>query len=82
MVQHLFFSQDLTRWTYLRPFVEDDIFTLPGEDGAAPYFWPIGDKHILIFASHVSFLRIEIICSVIRVHDVPMASEAILANCL
>lgn len=52
MVQHLFFSQDLTRWTYLRPFVEDDIFTLPGEDGAAPYFWPIGDKHILIFASH------------------------------
>ena len=52
MVQHLFFSQDLKRWTYLGPFVERDIFTSPGEDTAVPYFWPIGDKHILIFASH------------------------------
>jgi beta-fructofuranosidase len=52
MAQHLFFSQDLQRWTYLGPFVEDDIFTGPGEDGAVPYFWPIGDKHILLFASH------------------------------
>ena len=52
MVQHLFFSQDLMRWTYLGPFVEGDIFTMPGEDGAVPYFWPIGDKHILLFASH------------------------------
>ena len=53
MVQHLFFSQDLSRWTYMGPFVEGDIFTEPGEDGAVPYFWPIGDKHILIFASHL-----------------------------
>ena len=53
MVQHLFFSQDLSRWTYMGPFVEGDIFTEPGEDGAVPYFWPIGDKHILIFASHM-----------------------------
>ncbi len=52
MAQHLFFSQDLQRWTYLGPFVEGDIFTGPGEDGAVPYFWPLGDKHILIFASH------------------------------
>jgi beta-fructofuranosidase len=52
MAQHLFFSQDLTRWSYLGPFVEGDIFTAPGEDGAVPYFWPIGDKHILLFASH------------------------------
>ena len=49
---HLFFSQDLRRWTYLGPFVEGDIFTMPGEDAAVPYFWPIGDRHILIFASH------------------------------
>jgi beta-fructofuranosidase len=27
-------------------------YTEPGEDGAVPYFWPIGDKHILVFASH------------------------------
>ncbi|MCG2660064.1 MAG: glycoside hydrolase family 32 protein [Kiritimatiellae bacterium] len=52
MVQHLFFSQDLTRWIYLGPFVEGDKFTAPGEDGACPYFWPIGDKHILLFCSH------------------------------
>ncbi|MDP7251783.1 MAG: glycoside hydrolase family 32 protein [Planctomycetota bacterium] len=49
---HLFFSQDLSRWTYLGQFVEGDTFTQPGEDCAVPYFWPIGDKHILIFASH------------------------------
>lgn len=52
MVQHLFFSQDLRRWIYLGPFIEGDIFTAPGEDGAVPYFWPIGDRHILLFASH------------------------------
>jgi len=52
MVQHLFFSQDLTRWIYRGSFVEGDIFTVPGEDGACPYFWPIGDKHILLFCSH------------------------------
>ena len=52
MVQHLFFSQDLARWVYLGPFVDRDIYTSAGEDAAVPYFWPIGDKHILIFASH------------------------------
>ena len=52
MVQHLFFSQDLARWIYLGSLIEGDIFTQPGEDGAVPYFWPIGDKHILVFASH------------------------------
>ncbi|MDA0838766.1 MAG: glycoside hydrolase family 32 protein [Planctomycetota bacterium] len=49
---HLFFSQDMSRWSYCGPFVEGDIFTQPGEDCAVPYFWPIGNKHILIFASH------------------------------
>lgn len=52
MVQQLFFSQDLSRWIYLGPFVEGDRFTAPGEDGAVPYFWPIGDRHLLLFASH------------------------------
>jgi len=52
MTQFLHFSQDLKRWNYLGHFIENDIFTAPGEDGAVPYFWPIGDKHILIFASH------------------------------
>jgi beta-fructofuranosidase len=50
----LFESEDLTHWTYLHPFVEDDAFTLVGDDGACPYFWPIGDRHILLFFSHMS----------------------------
>ena len=47
-------SPDLANWTYLHPFVEDDLFTIVGDDGACPYFWPIGDRHILLFYSHIS----------------------------
>jgi beta-fructofuranosidase len=50
----LFRSKDLANWEYLHPFVEDDQFTLVGDDGACPYFWPIGDRHILLFFSHMS----------------------------
>ncbi len=49
---HLFFSDDLRDWTYRGLFVEGDIFTTVGEDCACPYFWPFGDKHILVFCSH------------------------------
>ncbi len=47
-------SKDLANWQYLHPFVENDRFTLNGDDGACPYFWPIGDQHILLFFSHMS----------------------------
>ncbi len=47
-------SKDLAKWEYLHPFVENDRFTLVGDDGACPYFWPIGDRHILLFFSHMS----------------------------
>ena len=47
-------SADLANWVYLHPFVEDDMFTLVGDDGACPYFWPIGDRHMLLFFSHMS----------------------------
>jgi len=47
-------SEDLAKWEYLHPFVEDDRFTLVGDDGACPYFWPIGDRHMLLFFSHTS----------------------------
>ena len=47
-------SPDLEHWEYLHPFVEDDGYTLVGDDGACPYFWPIGDRHILLFFSHMS----------------------------
>ncbi len=50
----LFRSTDLEQWEYLHPFVEGDRFTLTGDDGACPYFWPIGDRHILLFFSHMS----------------------------
>ena len=51
---HLFRSTDLVKWDYLKEFVENDRFTLPGDDGACPYFWPIGNRHILTFFSHMS----------------------------
>ena len=47
-------SDDLEHWEYLHPFVEDDHYTLVGDDGACPYFWPIGDRHMLLFFSHMS----------------------------
>ncbi|MDE0529224.1 MAG: glycoside hydrolase family 32 protein [Truepera sp.] len=50
----LFRSEDLESWEYLHPFVEGDRFTLVGDDGACPYFWPIGDRHVLLFFSHMS----------------------------
>ncbi len=53
-INFLFKSRDLKNWKYLHPFVEDDRFTMVGDDGACPYFWPIGDKHILLFFSHMS----------------------------
>ncbi|MDE0223772.1 MAG: glycoside hydrolase family 32 protein [Gammaproteobacteria bacterium] len=50
----LFRSTDLEHWEYLHPFTEGDRFTLLGDDGACPYFWPIGDRHMLLFFSHMS----------------------------
>ncbi len=51
-------SEDLVHWEYLHPFVEGDNFTKVGDDGACPYFWPIGTganrRHILLFFSHMS----------------------------
>jgi beta-fructofuranosidase len=47
-------SPDLAKWEYLHPFLEDDQYGLVGDDGACPYFWPIGDRHILLHFSHMS----------------------------
>ena len=51
---YLFRSKDLANWEYLHEFVEEDRFTLIGDDYACPYFWPIGDRYILPFFSHMS----------------------------
>ena len=50
----LFRSKDLANWEFLHPFVEDDHYSMVGDDGACPYFWPIGDRHMLLFFSHTS----------------------------
>jgi beta-fructofuranosidase len=50
----LFRSKDLANWEYMHPFAEDDRFTRVWDDGACPYFWPIGDRYILPFFSHTS----------------------------
>jgi len=47
-------SENLADWEYLHPFVENDRYSLVGDDGACPYFWPIGDKHVLLHFSHMS----------------------------
>ena len=47
-------SKDLIHWEYLHQFVEGDFFTRVGDDGSCPYFFPIGDQHILLFYSHMS----------------------------
>ncbi len=50
----LFRSKDLAKWEYLHPFTENDRYSLVGDDGACPYFWPIGNRHILLHFSHMS----------------------------
>lgn len=47
-------SKDLAKWQFVHQFIENDHYGLVGDDGACPYFWPIGDKHILLHYSHTS----------------------------
>lgn len=51
---YLFRSIDLVNWQYVHEFVENDRFTLIGDDYACPYFWPIGTRYIMNFFSHMS----------------------------
>ncbi len=50
----LFRSKDLAKWEYMHEFTQDERFTEIGDDGACPYFWPIGNRYILPFFSHMS----------------------------
>jgi beta-fructofuranosidase len=50
----LFRSKDLKKWEFVHQFVENDRFTLTGDDFACPYFWPLGDRNIFYFYSHMS----------------------------
>lgn len=51
---YLFRSKDLANWEFVHEFVDEDRFTLIGDDFACPYFWPIGDRYMLLFFSHMS----------------------------
>jgi sucrose-6-phosphate hydrolase SacC (GH32 family) len=52
-IAYLFKSADLVHWQYLHPFYQSDRrWTDEGEDCAVPDFFPLGNKHVLLFASH------------------------------
>ena len=52
-VARLLKSADLVHWEYLGPFYKSERrWTEPGEDCAVPQFFPLGEKHVLLFASH------------------------------
>ena len=52
-IAFLFKSPDLVHWEYMHPFYKSDRrWTDADEDCAVPNFFPLGDKHVLLFASH------------------------------
>lgn len=52
--EFLFESADLEHWDYRGKFLENDLFALPEDDGACPYFLPFGDRALFIHFSHHS----------------------------
>lgn len=51
---YLFRSPDMVHWEYLHPFYKSNRrWTEADEDCAVPNFFPIGDKHMLLFCSHL-----------------------------
>ena len=50
---YLFRSDDLVRWEYVHPFYQSNRqWTNSDEDCSCPDFFPLGDKHMLMFISH------------------------------
>jgi len=50
---YLFRSTDMLKWEYRHPLYRPNPeWTEPGEDCAVPNFFPLGDRHVLLFASH------------------------------
>ena len=53
MVEHLFHSQDLEHWTYMGELAPGGFPQMPlGNDGACPYFLPLGNRYVLFMFSH------------------------------
>ena len=52
-IAYLFKSRDLIHWEYAGPFYQSDRrWTDDNEDCSCPDFFPLGDKHMLMFISH------------------------------
>lgn len=50
---YLLVSDDLIHWEYLHPFYESKReWTQNNEDNMCPDFFPLGDRHMLLFISH------------------------------
>jgi len=50
---YLWVSDDLVHWEYLHPFYESRReWTQSDEDDMCPDFFPLGDRHMLLFISH------------------------------
>ncbi|MCP4640835.1 MAG: hypothetical protein GY851_10395, partial [bacterium] len=50
---YLFVSDDLVNWEYLHPFYQSDRkWTREDEDDMCPDFFPLGDRHMVLFISH------------------------------
>lgn len=50
---YLFVSDDLVQWEYLHRFYTSDrAWTRADEDNMCPDFFPLGDRHMLLFISH------------------------------
>ena len=50
---YLFRSDDLVHWEYLHPFYQSEReWTRADEDDMCPDFFPLGDRHMLLFISH------------------------------
>jgi len=52
-IAYLFRSRDMVHWEYLHPFYTSDRrWTGAEEDCSCPDFFPLGNKHVLMFISH------------------------------
>ena len=50
---YLFVSDDMINWEYLHPFYKSSRrWTRETEDNMCPDFFPLGDRHMLLFISH------------------------------
>lgn len=54
MMPYLFHSKDLKNWEWLGEFMPHNPFYSQGEDNACPYFFPFGDRYMMLHFSHTS----------------------------